>query len=330
MENLTIGNYINIALVVLVVLVIIGLAVFAVLKYLENKNIYKEFERYAEERDLTPKEIKLLWKYSKKLSRDPLLALEFKSPFEKIINAYINSNSKYDEEMIKDIRKKLGFEVASTLQPITITKDIEIFQSGTLKTKAKNNYEVALYDKDEKYMYWMIFNVSNIPFDIKKGQRVKITFVRKDDANYLFESKILDAYLEKGKVIIKMPHTFDIHRLQRREIPRLKIEIKGTIRNKENLSDWVVGEIHDLSPKGAKVCIDTKDKEKLNLLIDDKVEIQFILENKEFDLEGKVNNISEQRKTICYGIRIINIPKKDEEFILRLMESQQKQGTKII
>ncbi len=329
MENLTVSNYINIVLIILLVIVIIGLVVFAVLKYLENKNIFKEFEKYAKERDLTPKEIKFLWKYSKKLSRDPLLALEFKSPFEKIINAYIEANPKYDEEMIKDIRKKLGFEVVSTLQPVTITKDIEIFQSGTLKTKAKNNYEVALYDKDEKYMYWIIFNVSNIPFDIKKGQRVKVSFVRKDDANYLFESKIIDVYLEKGKVVVKMPHTFDIHRLQRREIPRLKIEITGNIRNKENLSDWIIGEIHDLSPKGAKFCIDRKDKDKLNLLIDDKVELKFILENKEFDLEGKVNNISEQRKTICYGIRITNISKKDEEFILRLMETEQKQGTKI-
>ncbi len=329
MENLTIGNYINIILVVLLVLVIIGLITFAVLKYLENKNIFSEFKKYAEDRDLTPKEIKLLWKYSKKLSRDPLLALEFKSPFEKIINAYIEDNSKYSEDMIKDIRKKLGFEVVSTFQPITITKDIEIFQSGTLKTKAKNSYDVALYDKDEKYMYWMIFNVSAIPFDIKKGQKVKISFVRKDDANYLFESKILDAYLEKGKVVVKMPHTFDIHRLQRREIPRLKIEITGNIRKKDDFSIWVSGELNDLSPKGLKFCISSKEKENLNLLIDDYVEIKFILENKDFEIEGKVNNITEHRKSICYGIRITKIPKKDEEFILRLMESEQKQGTKI-
>ncbi len=330
MENLNAGSIINIVLIVLLILVIVGLTTFVVLKYLENKNIFSEFKKYAEERGLTQKEIKFLWKYSKKLNRDPLLSLEFKSPFEKIINAYIESNPKYDEEMIKSIRKKLGFEVASSLQPITITKDIEIFQSGELKTKAKNRYEVALYDKDEKFMYWMIFNVSKIPFDIKKGQKVKISFVRKDDANYMFESKILDAYVEKGKVVVKLPHTFDIHRLQRREIPRLKIEIAGNIRNKENLSDWVVGEIYDLSPKGAKFCINSKDKEILNLFIDDKVQVRFILENKEFDLTGKVNNINEQRKSICYGIRITDIPKKDEEFILRLIESEQKQETKII
>jgi hypothetical protein len=323
MENF--GSVVNVIIVILLLALIIGLILFFVLKYLENKNVYSEFKKYAEERGLTQKEINLLWKFSKKLNRDPLLSLEFKSPFEKIINAYINSTSNYNEEMIRDIRRKLGFEVASSLQPISITKDIEIFQSGELKTKAKNRYEVALYDKDEKYMYWMIFNLNKIPFDIKKGQKVKVSFIRKDDANYLFESKVLDAYLEKGKVIVKIPHTFDIHRLQRREVPRLKIEIPAEARNKESLSVWIKGELIDLSTKGAKFCIDSKYKDEINLLIDDKVEIRFVLENKEFDIEGKVSNISEYRRNICYGIRITSIPKKDEEFILRLMETGQKE-----
>ncbi len=328
MENF--NNYINIVILILLLLIVVGLIVFGVLKYLENRNLYSEFKKYAEEKGLTQKETKFLWKYSKKLNRDPLLALEFKSPFEKIINAYIEKNPKYDEEFIKNIRKKLGFEVSSSLQPITITKDIEIFQSGMLKTKAKNSYEVALYDKDERYMYWMIFHVSKIPFDIKKGQNVKISFVRKDDANYMFEAKVLDAYLEKGKVIVKMPHTFDIHRLQRREVPRVKLEISGLIKNKEFFSEWISGELYDLSPKGAKFCIDAKDKQKLGVLIDDKVEIKFILGNKEVDLEGRINNINEQRKTVCYGIRITNISKKNEEFILRLIESDENKENRII
>jgi hypothetical protein len=40
------------------------------------------------------------------MGRDLFLALEFKSPFEKVIDLYIKDNPNFDENLIKDMRGK--------------------------------------------------------------------------------------------------------------------------------------------------------------------------------------------------------------------------------
>ncbi|HIE59852.1 MAG TPA: PilZ domain-containing protein, partial [Hydrogenothermaceae bacterium] len=196
---LTLGNYIK--------------------KALSIKRQKSHFIKTVVDLGLTEKEGEILWEYSRKLDRDPYLSLEVKATFEKIIDEYIKENPDFDENMIRTMRRLLGFDSIPPFMPIVSTKDIEIFQNGTLLFEGRS-YPVALTDKDELYMYWSVLE-GNPP--IKEGQTVKITFLRQEDAIYMFEGKVIETFIDMGRKVIKIPHTFNLVRNQRRRDIRIKV-----------------------------------------------------------------------------------------------------------
>jgi hypothetical protein len=86
--------------------VILFLLLNSLSKKLKAKYQYSEFVKYAKEKELSDEQIPILWDYSKKMGRDPFLALEFKSPFEKVIDLYTKDNPNFDENLIKEMREK--------------------------------------------------------------------------------------------------------------------------------------------------------------------------------------------------------------------------------
>ncbi len=313
-------------------LIVVFLVSWDRIKHLTTKKFLKKlFLRYAKDALLTEKEAEILWEYSQKLERDPFLVLEFKSPFEKVIELYIEENPDYDEKMIKDMRKKLGFDINPYFVPLISTKDIDIYQTGTLITEHKKTYPVALFDKTEKYMYWVIVD-RQPPFDFKEGSKVKIKFLRRDDAFYSFEGVIEEIINEDGKYILKIPHTFKLEKVQRRKEVRMKVDIPINILKIDEKTQQKIKfttETTDISIEGVGFCLPILVANNYNLKVGDKLGINIKIDNEDMFLEGIIKNAREQGKKICYGVKFINMDKKDKEIITRFIQKEQQKILKV-
>jgi len=326
------------SVVLIVLFFILGVLLFIITGNRIKKKIkYKLFSKYAREKELTEEEINILWKYSETLNRDPFLTLEFKAPFEKIVNEYINRNSNFNENIVKDMRKKLGFDVVPEVVPIVVTKDIDLFQNGKLITADGNSYSIVLYEKDEKFMYWMVIETNGKP-PVSIGEVVKLTFVRKGDAIYNVMLPIRDIIVEDDKLIVKLPHTFDLVRIQRREFPRVNVDIDAFIRridiSPEVLKDrpikWNYVRIVNISAGGMRICIPPERRTELNIYIGHKIEVKFELIGRHLKLEGTIVNMNESRRQVCYGIKFDNVSKDIVEFISKYVKDEQQKIIKMI
>lgn len=318
-------------LLLFIILIVVGVLVYSSLsRKHREKYKYTEFVKFAKEKELSESEYKILWDYSLKLDRDPFLSLEFKSPFEKVVDLYIKENPQFDENLIKDMRKKLGFDYLPYFVPITTTKDIDLFQEGTLKISGMARaYRVALYDKDELYMYWVIIDSSG-GANLSKNDEIKINFVRKSDAAYVVEAKVDDVFSENGRIIVKVPHTFEFTRIQRREYPRVECDIDAIVgKEVEGKLQWVEAKIMDISPSGAKVCINSEEKDRLGLKITDSIVIKFTLSDKDMLQKAEVVNIYEKQKVLCYGVKFLDIKDNVQRDIFDFVKKQQQNLAKL-
>ncbi len=325
-------------IVFFVLLFILGILVFIIAGNRIKRNIrYKFFYKYAKEKELTDKQINILWRYSQLLDRDPFLTLEFKAPFEKVVNEYITRNPNANEELVKEMREKLGFDIVPEIVPIIVTKDISLFQNGKIITPEGKSYDVVLFEKDERFMYWMLIDTNGKP-PISVGEVIKLSFVRKNDAIYSITVPVQDILKDENRLIVKLPHTFDLVRIQRREYPRINVDLDAFIRrtdiSEELLRDkpikWHYVRVTDISAGGMRICIPPERRAELNIYIDHRVEIKFELSGRQLKLEGVVVNMNEYRRKVCYGIKFTNISKDVVEFIYRYVKEEQQKLLKAI
>ncbi|WP_187646980.1 flagellar brake protein [Nitrosophilus labii] len=324
--------------ILIIVFFILGVMVILVggillQKIMRSKNTHNYFFSYAKEKGLTDKEAKLLWDYSLKMGRDPLLVLEFKSPFEKVVDLYIRTDPNAKESLVQDMRKKLGFNVIHDFIPLSLSKDIEMFQNGKMIIDGKQAVDVALYDKDEKFMYWLLIDVKSRE-GISPGTPVKITFLRKNDAIYNFESSVLEVINEGNNIVIKLPHTFEMTRIQRREFPRVEVDLPAmlgetrVINEKEEII-WHSGRIVDISAMGAKFCVPLENRDDIKISVGDDIKIKFELNNVKYDLEASVENRDEREVALCFGLKFKNAKDKIKDQIFNFVQKEQRKLAKI-
>jgi c-di-GMP-binding flagellar brake protein YcgR len=288
--------------------------------YLEEKRLKNLFIEFTKNLELTEKEAQIIWETSKKLNRDPYLSLEIKQTFEKIIDYYIKNNPDFDESKIRHMRKVLGFDYVPPFIPLTTSKDIELYQSGVLKTE-DGSFNVALVDKDELYMYWAILDP--VPVRLSKGDKVDITFLRNDDAIYSFEDTIEEIYKEKDRYIIKLPHVFHLNRIQKRKDIRIKVNIPVEV----HLEDLKINaETEDISLGGVKFCIDKSENNFINILkIGKYIYMKFEVNKKLIQAEGKIRNIVEKEDKVCFGIEFIDLNKEYSNILNEFISEKQSQ-----
>ena len=312
--------------VIFIATVLIGGFFFQQIIKIKQKRSY--FLNLAKEQELTKEEANFIWEHAKKAGSNPVLALEFKNHFEKAVDHYINSNPKPNHEMIAEIRKKLGFNVMYSFVPITISKDIDMFQNGRMIAEGNNFYDVAVYDKDEKYMHWVVINPKNMA-GIEIGKKIKISFLRKGDGIYNFESTIDEIYKDGPKTILKIPHVANLVKTQRRDSPRIEVDMPALVGEKKEIGGkeefiWHPGKILDLSLGGVKFCIPISLRNSIKIKIASTVKIKFELKNKEYELNTKVQSKAEQEKNICFGLKFDETKnKKIEKIIYSYIKEEQ-------
>jgi len=315
---------------VIIVFLVFALVVFFLIfwekfeEFISRRYLKRLFFRNGESYGLTKKELEILWKYSQKLHKDPFLVIEYKSPFEKVIQAYIEDNPNYDEKLIKSMRKKLGFDKIPPFMPLISTKDIELFQTGTLIFENRI-FPVALYDKDEKFMYWYVID-KKPPFPFKVGDTVKIRFIREDDAVYIIESKIQDMYEEDGKFIIKLPHTFKLLQIQRRRDFRLKINLPLELFVKDIHGNQVKMKLEttDISIDGVGFCIPIIESKDLRMGIGTEIKLKITFEDREIETVAIIKNIRETGKKLCYGAEFKDMHTEDKNYLIKFVQGEQQ------
>ncbi len=305
-------------------LAIFFIAGFLLQKQLRIKSLRQYFETFAKEKGLSQEEIEILWRYSQKMERDPMLVLEFKAPFEKVIDLYMHTDPHPNEELVRHMRKKLGFDTQSPYIPLITTKDIEIFQNARMIFSNNKAINIALYDKDERYMYWVVVE-GNLPSSTSPGEIVKIIFIRQDDGIYSFEQPIADILYEDGKTILKIPHTFDLNRIQRREYPRIKIDLPAYLffKTPEGLVT-LEGKLVDLGAGGARICIYKELKLLRKLKYGDQVLLSFSLDGKnQIELEAKVLERDIKTNSVCLRTLFDHVEENIKDQILEFVQKEQ-------
>ncbi|MRJ02193.1 MAG: PilZ domain-containing protein [Epsilonproteobacteria bacterium] len=312
-----------IIIIFILTFVILLLSGFLLQRYLKSKNAKAFFIRFAKNRKLTDREIEILWEYAQKMERDPMLVLEFKAPFEKVIDLYVKSDPNADENLIRDMRKKLDFMVHSPYVPLITTKDIEIFQGGRMIVDNRA-IDVALYDKDERYMYWLVVN-DDLPDTVVPGDPAKVIFIRKDDGIYTITLPITEIIREEGRTLVKLPHTFELYRTQRREYPRIKIDQPVQVE----LLDWegqdgrvFQGRFRDIGAGGGRICFEKVEEPLKKLHFGDTLLLRFTLLGTPFQLKFKVLEKDISPKSLCLRGTFVDI---DESVQNEIMEFVQRE-----
>ncbi|WP_456395473.1 flagellar brake protein [Desulfurobacterium sp.] len=316
-------SYVVVFLLLILFFALFLFTVAAVRKFMENRRYKASFFREALSKGLTEREAEILWEYSVKEGRDPFLTLEFKVAFEKVVNYYLSTVPDADEELVKSMRRKLGFDVIPFFVPLVSTKDIELFQPARIELPDGYSAEVTLFDKDERYMYWAFTN----PFPknrVRRGDEVTFIFIKKADAIYKFTVPIEEIYEERDRIIIKVPHTFSLQRYQRRNFARVEVDILCKVGVSTDKGwKWYEGRLKDISGGGVRVCLPYDDgMPSISILTE--VKLEFFLEGKHFSLNGNVVNEDLREKVLCFGVQFVDIKETDQQAILRFVKKEQK------
>ncbi len=299
---------------------------FLLQRHLKKKNAKSFFVKFAKNKDLTDREIEILWEYAQKMERDPMLVLEFKAPFEKVVDLYIKTDPQADEKLVQDIRQKLDFVIHSPYIPLITTKDIEVFQNGRMIFSNNKAINVALYDKDERHMYWLAVE-DDMPSNVVPGELVKVVFVRNEDGIYTITLPIAEIMKEQGKTLVKLPHTFELHRTQRREYPRIKIneQAKALVEYSGEMIE-LEGQLRDISAGGCHICFQKAKEELKHIKFGDIIPIKAKLGDKLFELQLKVLEKEIKTKSVCIRGIFVDIDEITKE---ELMEYVQRELLKI-
>jgi len=312
------------------ILVLILLPYF-ISRYIKSNMVKREFKVVGESFGLEEEEINVLYECARNLS-EPSKLFHSKYVFEKCAGKLVKKNSE-NIPIIVSVRKKLKFEHLPWFLPLSTTRDIELYQTGFISYKGKS-YSAAVWEKTEKELHIAILDrLEDIP---KVGEKIRFSFLREDDGRYYFQEEILSSYLDGNKVVLVLPHTEKLGKIQLRESVRWKVSIParvfffGRVVTPEELllmeeipkEAFVEGTIEDISTGGLRVCLKNlvEPKEGESLLI------EFEWKNNYFGpILSEIRNVRISTEKICIGVKFLNLKNLQEETIRKLILEEQRE-----
>ena len=315
---------------VVLFLVVLGVAILAIsVPYFWSKLSHlREIERAFFSRGrslgLTQEEIRLLWKYARKLPYDPQMVYENKPLFERIVSRIIQENMS-DVRLIPSIRAKLKFDTIPWFIPITNTRDIDLYQTGKLIIDGVS-VDSAVWDKTETELHLVV--LQPLPRAVRVGESVRFHFIRENEGRYSFESLVKDKYREGDRLVLVLEHTDRIDRVQLRESLRWKVKLPvefaliDDITQEVNEVSFLSGRIDDISTKGVRICTEEliKPSEGKYVLMNFNIG-----EHRFENTLGQIMNVRTLQSQVCMGIRFLKLSRQEEKVIDRfILEEQRK------
>jgi c-di-GMP-binding flagellar brake protein YcgR len=302
--------------------------------FMEKRQRREHFFRIAETHGLTKDEATFLWKIAHEKGSDPMLMLEYKAPFEKAVDFYIDRHKEASEKMIMAIRKKLGYVNLPAFVPLYLSKDIDLYQGGKMRLDGTRIVDVMLHDKDERFMYWLLHDIKNLN-GLKNNHEVQVTFLRDGDAIYTFNAPVEEVLEERGRKILKLPHTYELHRNQRRELSRVQCDLPAWLSVEEWTEEsvpqnWFEGKLLDISASGVKFQLSPVHESAVELFNNDEVVLRFDFEGTEVMAKGKIMSIKRVDKETFYGIKFTEIDDRAKDKIYNFVLDEQKKLAQFI
>ncbi len=307
---------------------------YAISRYLASRYVKREFEVVGKQMGLNDEEISVLYRCASAL-REPNKVFHSKYVFERCASMLAKENLD-NIPIVVNLRKKLNFEHLPWFLPLATTKDIEVYQTGFISYEEKA-YNSAVWEKSESELKIAILDrISESP---QPGDRVKFSFVREGDGRYYFEGEVLNAYIEGGKVILVLPHTEKLGKIQLRESIRWKVSIPARVFffNRKVLPEefafmerpadelFIEGTIKDISTGGVRVCFErfVEAKEGDSLLL------EFEWKGQSFgEVFAEIRNILSSTNRTCFGVMFLGLKKTYEETIRKLIIEEQREAIK--
>ena len=309
-------------LVVIAFLFSLGVIIpFIYMRISKERELKNLFFSQGKDYGLSEEEVELLWKYVQKLPIDPLIIFEKKVIFERVVDKIVRNGDFEEIKKIPIIRMKLRFDNLPWFIPLSTTRDIDVYQTGSLTVRGYET-QAYIYDRDEEFIYLAL--LQSLP--IKIGDKVKFSFIRENDARYSFEGIVEKVFTEMGRTVVAIRHTDKLTRIQLRESIRWQVEIPARFRFGESLEklnpEEYKGTIEDISVKGVRLCYQGNIplKEGNYLLLG------FSLKNHEFkNIIGRVVYKKTYEKKTCFGVKFEELSRKEEQIIEQfILEEQRK------
>ncbi len=293
-------------------------------KYRAKMDIKKDFFNMGSSLGLEKEEIELLWKCAD-TTKEPIKVLQTKAVFEKCVSRLVREDASR-MEMVTKIRKKLKFDSLPWFLPLSSTRDIDLYQTGFI-TYENNAYGSAVWEKNELELHVALLDEPLKP--IQPGDRVKFSFLREDDGRYYFQSEVLRTYRDGTKLIIVLPHTDQLSKIQLRESLRWKVKIPAKVhiyKDADTLSleepeDLIEATIEDLSIHGVKLCFSGF----VDVEVGQKAYLNFTLKSYPIKVLGTVRNVRRGTGKTCLGIRFENLSSRDEDYIRKFIIEEQRE-----
>ncbi|HIE58609.1 MAG TPA: PilZ domain-containing protein, partial [Hydrogenothermaceae bacterium] len=135
-----------------------------------------------------------------------------------------------------------------------------------------------------------------------------------------------ETFIDMGRKVIKIPHTFNLVRNQRRRDIRIKVELPVNVKLIDENGNIVSFETltEDISTSGLKFCLPKTDEEFIQKLsINQEIETYIKISKETINAKSIIRNIQDRNSKICFGVEFKEIDKKDEAFLSQFIQDKQ-------
>lgn len=293
-------------------LVVLFIAVFLILRRLGGGNFpWLKFYVRGRESGFVFREINLLRKIAvENRLKNPLsLFWSIKTLDRSIRGIIIKWRSRQKEHdpgnekflsKLYDFRKSVEFNLPKYKLGLKTSRKISPQQKIKISLESGHTFQSSVVENLRKYLAVAYPQGGRTPPGFSwRGQKVNIYFWRPDDAGYVFQTKVLDDFIDRKYPILHLAHSDSLIRSQRRRSVRIETNLPArlyplkTIDNANELIEKGGGlrcRLMDISEDGAACLIGGKAKVGLP------VKIQFALSKAPLVMNGTVKGLTFNQK----------------------------------
>ncbi len=221
-----------------------------------------------------------------------------------------------------DFRKNVEMKLPKYMIGLTTTRKITKMQFLKITLPGLGTYMSQVVENQRRYIAITYPEGPKLPpgFEFKGGE-LNIYFWRKDDAGYVFKSRVLEDHMDRKVPILYISHSNSIIRSQKRNSIRVDINIPAHLyplrtigHATEDLEEkrGIRCRLQDLSEDGAALLIGGHGKVGMN------VKIQFKLSDTNLVMCGVVKGVSfhQNKNTSIIHIQAIPLSNRTKNRIL--------------
>ena len=221
-----------------------------------------------------------------------------------------------------DFRKKVEFELPKHKLGLRSTRKLPTHQRVKINLPGIGTYGAQIVENLRRYLAISYPEGPPLPLDFTwKGQKINASFWRSDDANYVFESRVIDDFRDQDYPILHISHSDSLIRSQKRRSVRQDVNKPAKLYPLANAAaanseiESTPGlrcRLMDISEDGAAALVGGRAKVGLA------VKLQFTLTTEPLVMSGIVKGITynQKKNQSLLHIQALTVPSSTKNKIL--------------